>query len=247
MKIIISPAKGMEVNTDTMDWKRYPIFLEDTKKICSIIQNMSYKEVKTLWKCNDKIATLNYERFQMMDIESNLTPAILAYYGLAYQHMAPMVFTNQAYQYIESNLRILSGFYGILSPFDGVVPYRLEMQAKLSVDGKSDLYAFWGDRLYKELAKETSVIVNLASKEYSRAVEKYVSKDIKFITCIFGELVNGKIVQKSALAKMARGEMVRFMAENQITKVQQMKEFSALGFSFSEEYSSEKEMVFIKS
>lgn len=127
MKIIISPAKRMVIDTDTMDFRQKPVFLKDAKKICKTIQKMSYKEVKALWECNDKIAKLNYERFQTMDLNSTLTPAILSYDGLSYQHMAPAVFTDQAFQYIESHLRILSGFYGILSPFDGVVPYRLEM------------------------------------------------------------------------------------------------------------------------
>lgn len=246
MKIIISPAKGMEINSDTMEWTQYPVFLEDTRKLCSTIQEMSYKEVKALWECNDKIATLNYERFQKMDLDNGLTPAILAYYGLAYQHMAPMVFTDHAFQYIKSRLRILSGFYGILSPFDGVVPYRLEMQAKLSVDGHRNLYAYWGDRIYKELVKDDSLIINLASKEYSRVVERYMTKEVQFITCIFGELVGGKIKQKSAISKMARGEMVRYMAENEIEEVEQIKKFHSLGFRYREEYSSESELVFIK-
>ncbi len=246
MKIIISPAKGMDVNTDTMEWKKRPVFLEDTRKLCQAIQNLSYQEAKTLWKCNDTIATLNYERFQAMDLETSLTPAILAYHGLSFQHMAPMVFTNHAFKYIESNLRILSGFYGILAPFDGIVPYRLEMQARLSVDEKRNLYAYWGDRIYRELIQEDSVIINLASKEYSQVVEKYVSGKVQFITCIFGELIGEKIVQKSTLAKMARGEMVRFMAEKQITKVEQIKEFDRLGFLYEEKYSSDTELVFIK-
>ncbi len=246
MKIIISPAKKMNVDTDTMAWRQLPVFLEDAKKLCREIQEMSYNEAKALWGCNDKIATLNYNRFKSMELKTNLTPAILTYEGLCYQYMAPIVFSQEAYEYVEANLRILSGFYGILSPFDGVVPYRLEMQAKMHIEGKRSLYTYWGERIYKELVKEDDVIINLASKEYSRVVEKYVTKDVQFITCIFGEVIKGKIVQKSSFAKMARGEMVRFMAENEITEVEQIKEFSGLGYCYKEEYSSEKEFVFIK-
>ncbi len=236
----------MNVDTDTMAWRQLPVFLEDANNLCGAIKEMSYGEAKALWGCNDNIATLNYERFKNLELTTNLTPAILTYEGLCYQYMAPSVFSEEAYEYVEANLRILSGFYGILSPFDGVVPYRLEMQAKMAIDGKRSLYAYWGDRLYKELVKEDDVIINLASKEYSRAIEKYVTKDVQFITCTFGEVIKGKIVQKSAFAKMARGEMVRFMAENQITEVEQIKEFTGLGYCYKEELSSEKEIVFIK-
>ena len=98
--------------------------------------------------------------------------------------------------YIREHLRILSGFYGLLRPFDGVTPYRLEMQARLSVDGKKDLYAFWGGRLAEHLAAETDLVLNLASKEYSRAVEPYLPASVRFLTCTFGEWKGGKIVEK---------------------------------------------------
>ena len=97
-----------------------------------------------------------------MNLEERLTPAVLSYVGIQYQSMAPGVFTSEQWEYVNHHLRILSGFYGILNACDGVVPYRLEMQAKLPVDGCRDLYEFWGDRLYRELVKEDQVIVNLA-------------------------------------------------------------------------------------
>lgn len=136
MRIIISPAKKMNVDTDTYRVTGLPMFLEDTKQLMQEIRGLSYSEAKVLWKCNDKLAELNYQRFQDMDLEHGLTPAVLTYEGLQYQHMAPDIFTEEALSYIEEHLRILSGFYGILKPFDGVTPYRLEMQAKLSVNGK---------------------------------------------------------------------------------------------------------------
>lgn len=90
------------------------------------------------------------------------------------------------------------------------------------------------------------MILNLASKEYSRAVEKYITAKDQFITCIFGEVIKGKIIQKPAFAKMARGEMVRYMAEKQITEVEQIKSFCSLGFRYQEKYSNESQLVFIK-
>ena len=123
--------------------------------------------------------------------------------------MMPVVFTSSAMDYVREHLRILSGFYGVLSPFDGVTPYRLEMQAALSVGGSGNLYEFWGDRLYRAVLDEDRTILNLASKEYSKAVEKYLQPEDRLITIVFGELADGRVKQKGTLAKMARGEMVR--------------------------------------
>lgn len=132
-----------------------------------------------------------------------------------------------------------------ISPFDGVVPYRLEMQARMAVAKSRDLYGFWNDSIYKELTKEDHTVINLASKEYSQAVKPHLSSADTFITCTFGELDQGKIKQKGTLAKMARGEMVKFMAENHVTEIGQLKEFNALGYQYIEEFSSETEMTFV--
>lgn len=245
MKIIISPAKKMNVDTDTYRVEGLPVFLEDTKILMKEIQKLGFSDAQSLWKCNDKLAELNYFRFQEMDLERNLTPAVLTYEGLQYQHMAPEVFSEGALTYIQKNLRILSGFYGVLKPFDGVTPYRLEMQAKLSVQGKKDLYDFWGERLYRELTDGDHLILNLASKEYAKAVEKYLTPEDRFITVEFGERKDGKVKQKATLAKMARGEMVRFMAENNIQDPEEIKAFHELGFSFEGMLSDEKKIVFI--
>ena len=163
MRIIISPAKKMNVNTDIFSYNNLPIFLPQTRQITEYIQSLSFGECQKLWGCNDKIAQQNFERFQDIDLEHTLTPAILSYEGIQYQYMAPVVFSDDALIYIENHLRILSGFYGILKPFDGVTPYRLEMQAKAKINGTKDLYAFWGQRLYQELTKDDHQIINLAS------------------------------------------------------------------------------------
>jgi cytoplasmic iron level regulating protein YaaA (DUF328/UPF0246 family) len=222
-----------------------PVLLDQTRILWEGIKKLSYDEAKKLWGCNDKLAGLNYRRFAEMNLEKNITPAVLAYEGLQYQHMAPLIMTRQALDYLGDHLRILSGFYGILSPFDGVVPYRLEMQARMAVAGSRDLYGFWDNRIYKELAGEEHIIINLASKEYSQAVKPYLSSADIFVTCIFGELAHGKIKQKGTLAKMARGEMVRYMAENNVTEVRQLKKFNALGYRYIEELSTETEMTFV--
>ena len=168
MRIIISPAKKMNVDRDSLPVRDQPFFLDQTETILRELQSRSPAELQKLWKCNDAIAAVNVERLEKMDLHSRLTPAVLAYEGIQYQYMAPGVFTDQQYEYIQEHLRILSGFYGLLRPFDGVTPYRLEMQAKLSVSGAKDLYAFWNRTLAEHLFRETNCIINLASKEYSQ-------------------------------------------------------------------------------
>lgn len=246
MKIIISPAKKMNIDTDTFPARQIPEFIEDTRVLMQAVKALTYAQAKELWKCNDKLAGLNYERFQNMELEKMLTPAVISYEGLQYQHMAPVVFTAHALSYIEEHLRILSGFYGLLKPFDGVVPYRLEMQAGLSVNGCRNLYEFWNNRLYQSLPDEDRIIVNLASKEYSQCIEKYITPKDTFLTIEFGEPAGGKVRQKGTLVKMARGEMVRFMAENQIENLKDLKEFHALGFSFCAELSGKDRYVFLR-
>ena len=245
MKIIISPAKKMEICNDDILSESTPCFIEKTQILYEVLRNLSYEDLKLLLLCNDDIALLNFERYAHMNLKKNLTPAILSYNGIQYKYMAPNVFNNNEFDYLKKHLRILSGFYGILNPFDGVVPYRLEMQAKLKFDNYKNLYNFWGDSIYKELTKNDNIILNLASKEYSKTVEKYLTSKDLFITCIFGTLKDSKIKIKATEAKMARGLMVRYLAENQIENVEKIKNFSELNFSYSEEYSTEKNFVFL--
>lgn len=246
MRIILSPAKKMNENTDDLSPQGLPVFMEETEEIMRWIQSLSYEEAKKLWACNDKIAEQNYERFAKMDLYRRLTPAILSYEGIAYQYMSPSVFENGEFSYVQEHLRILSAFYGVLKPMDGVTPYRLEMQAKAKISGTKDLYTYWGDRLYREVLDDSRVIINLASKEYSKCIEKYLTEDDTFITCVFGEVSGDKIVQKGVYAKMARGEMVRYMAEHNIENLEEMKKFDRLGYRFHKELSNEKEYIFIK-
>ncbi|MFQ9514432.1 MAG: peroxide stress protein YaaA [Eubacterium sp.] len=258
MKIIISPAKKMNVDTDSLEYTDLPVFMNETQQIMGWMQKLTYDEAKKLWSCNDKIAELNFSRFREMELKRNLTPALLSYEGIQYQYMAPGVFTDQEWNYVQEHLRILSGFYGVVKPLDGVTPYRLEMQAKAKVGATKDLYDFWGDKLYEEILDSDRIILNLASKEYSKCIENYLHPEDKFVTCVFGEwkkdVVPSKdseearkqIIQKGTQAKMARGEMVRFMAENKIESLEEIKQFNRRGYMFKKEFSSEKEYVFVK-
>lgn len=246
MKIIISPAKKMRIHADDLAARGMPVYLEKTKKLLDWLKRLSYEEAKALWACSDQIAEQNYERLRDMDLERGMTPAILSYEGIQYQYMAPAVFEEHAMEYIQEHLRILSGFYGVLKPFDAVTPYRLEMQARAKVDGCKNLYEFWGDMIFREVQDEDRTILNLASREYAKCVESFLEPGDRFVTCVFGRLVDGKVKQKGTLAKMARGEMVRFMAERQITDPVGIRGFDRLGYQFDEARSTEELYVFLK-
>ena len=246
MRIIISPAKKMKADTDSFPSRDLPVFISRTEQIQARMREMSFLDLKALWKCNDKIAELNARRLRDMNLKSNLTPAILAYEGIQYRYMEPRTFTEQNLSYVQEHLRILSGFYGILRPLDGVTPYRLEIKAKLHMGEAKDLYAFWSDSIAKSLFSETNCIINLASKEYSRCVSDHLTQDVEFITCAFCERKDGKLVEKGTLCKMARGEMACYVAQNQIDQPERLKNFDRLGYRFSPENSDSKTYTFIK-
>ena len=246
MKIIISPAKTMRDNDDGFSAERTPLFLDEANQLLKVLKNYSSEELSDLMKCNKKIAELNYDRFQRMKLNEAYMPALFSYDGLQYKSMAPHVFNDKEYKYIQEHLVILSGFYGMLRPDDAIRFYRLEMQTELAVGKYKNLYEFWADKLYKELYKENGLVINLASKEYSKTIEPYLKESDRMIECVFGYLDKGKVKVKGTLAKMARGAMVRWMAENNVTDASQLKQFTEQGFCFSKELSTDNEFIYIR-
>ena len=244
MKILLSPAKRMKVDSDTLPPAGLPAFAEQAADILDWMRGQSLEELKRLWKCNDDIARQNFNRIARMDLKNGLTPAVLSYEGIAYQYMAPAVFENEQYDYIQEHLRILSAFYGVLRPMDGVTPYRLEMQAKASIGGHKNLYELWGRRLYEAVRDDNGLIINLASREYSKCIEKYLSEHDRYITVTFCEKSGGRLVTKGTYAKMARGDMVRFMAQERIEEPAGIQTYGRLGYMFRKQLSTETEYVF---
>ncbi len=244
MKIILSPAKKMITDTDSIEPVALPEFIDKTTELLSWFKDKSKEELKAIWKCNDKIAEQNFYRLENMDIYHILTPAVLSYEEIAFQYMAPSVFEDRQFEYIQNHLRILSVFYGVLKPMDGVTSYRLEMQAKVEIGDAKNLYEYWGDLLYHSVIDDSRIIINLASKEYAKCIEKYLTPQDRYITVAFCELSGDKMVTKGTYAKMARGEMVRFMAENNIDNPIEIQKFDRLGYFFRSDLSSDTEYVF---
>lgn len=247
MKIIISPARTMQVDIDSLFYKDLPKFLPQTKEILAWMKSLSYDELHKVWgNCSTQLAMKNYQRLQQMDLQTNLTPAIIAFTGLQYQYMAPSVFSDKGLNYVQANLRILSGFYGMLRPFDGIIPYRLGMGDQAPVNGHKNLYDFWGEQLYHDLYRNDDLVIDLASVEYEKVVTPYLQPQDRFIKCVFGEIVDGKVKQKATLAKMARGNMVRYLAENQIQTIGDVKQFNVGGYCFQKDLSNDTKLVFVK-
>lgn len=259
LRILISPAKKMQTSGHPRECPlplTVPIFQEQAVFLQQYLQSLSFEELHTMWNCSEKLALQNYERLFSAGLHTdspaafpaNVTKAaaLLSYEGLQYQYMAPQVFSDMQWHYAAEHLRILSGFYGILRPTDAVCPYRLEMQARFPhppahTDFRT-LYEFWGDRIAGELSD--CRILNLASAEYSKAVLPWLPKG-QIVTVVFGTLSSGKIRTKGTLAKMARGELVRQMAERNITDIEEIKKFRILDYQFSEEHSSEETYTFL--
>jgi len=245
MRIIISPAKNMRLDADGLDARGIPVFLDRAEQLLNTLRSMDYESLKKLLQCSDDIARSNYERYQEMNLHGPSAPALMAYDGIQYKYMAPQVFEWKQLEYVQEHLRILSGLYGVLKPLDGVVPYRLEMQARLRTDYCRNLYDFWGDSLAGEISRDASVVLNLASEEYAKAVRRHLPEGMPFINCIFGEPDGGRIREKGVYVKMARGEMVRFMAENNILRIDELRAFDRLGFSWNAELSTDETLVFL--
>lgn len=241
MKIILSPAKKMQTADDDFSFRDLPVMLSDTEKLLDALRKLDHDELKAVWKCSEKLASENEERIRNMDLCGRLSPALFSYVGLAYMHMAPGAMTSGGLDYLQEHLRILSGFYGVLKPFDGITPYRLEMQSV--IPGTGDLYAFWGERIYKAL--EDHLIINLASEEYSKIIRPYLGKEDRMIDIIFASAKGNRLVTKGTPAKMARGSMVYWMAENHIEDPEEIRRFDE-GWKFSPEHSGSKQYVFLE-
>lgn len=247
MQIIIAPARKMTIDTDSLPVGQLPQFLPETRQILTTLRGLTYQQAhRVWWNCSEKIARPNYRWLFEMDLTKQLTPALLAFTGLQYQYMAPGVFTTDQLAYVNSHLKILSGFYGLLRPDDGIVPYRLGMGDRLKVASAKNLYQFWGDRLARQLFTEDQVVLNLASQEYAKAVVPFQPINCRLVTCRFGKMKDGKFKQMTTRAKMARGRMVRFLTEHNATSIQTVKEFNELHFTYDPTCSSTDELVFIE-
>lgn len=244
MKIIIAPAKIMKIDRDSFPIQSKPQFLDKTRILERFLKSRSNEQLKDLWHASENVTNQSILQLENMNLDERLTPAILAFSGIQYQYMAPDLFTQPALDYIQKNLRILSGFYGMLRPFDGVCPYRLELNTKMVGFRDYSLYHFWGSDIAENLFQEDNIVIDLASKQYTRLVKPYLSQGRQLITVDFQELKNGKWKTVGVHAKMARGEMVRYIAEKQIKNPTDLQDFNDFEFQFEPDVSTKDHYVF---
>ena len=246
MKIIIAPAKKMRNDVDYLTPLQRPVFEKDAKKLWKQLKTCSLSELKKTLKTSDTIAKEAFLMYRMIDFKQAGTPALLAYDGIQYTYMAPGVFPDEYFAYVEEHLRILSGFYGILSPFDAVYPYRLELNHRIPRAGYENLYAYWGKRIYQQLTKEDHEILDLASRQYAHCITRYLSEKDRYVRCYFMEEEQGTYKEKGVYVKMARGAMVRYLAQIQGQHVEAAKGFCELGYTYREDLSKEDAYVFTR-
>ena len=245
MLVILSPAKTMKSKLEFKQQLGIPTFLKNTKEIVTILNSLSIEELKEKMKINDKIAKLNMLRYKELKFDDRGMPALLAYDGLQYKSMKAENFDKNDMDFACKHIRILSAMYGVLKPLDSIYEYRLEMQAKIQLENAPNLYKYWDDKIYKEVTKESMLIINLASNEYSKTIEKFLDHNIRYITCSFKVNKGGKLKVESTQAKMARGRMVNYIVKNRIEDATKLKEFDLDGYVYSEELSNENEYVFV--
>lgn len=243
MRIILSPAKTMR-REETILPQTVPVFSEQAQKLVNTLQSLTPQERKAVWNCSDRLAAQNEERLACMNLHGAVSPALYSYSGIAFTHLSPESLTDAEISYLQERLRILSGLYGILRPLDGIVPYRLEMGAKLETDRGTDLYSFWGSLPAEQLFSNEDTVINLASEEYSRLIRPWVKAPRIMIDVIFAEEKNGKLRIVSTAAKMARGQMTRWLAEEQTDDPREMRRFD-YGYRFAAEQSDETHYYFI--
>jgi cytoplasmic iron level regulating protein YaaA (DUF328/UPF0246 family) len=253
MKIIISPAKSLNFEKDLpTNSFSIPVFIEDSKIINENLKKKNPSQLKELMKISDKIAELNWRRnveFNTPFTNSNSRPSLFTFDGDVYNGIDAFSLDDSKISKAQSSIRILSGLYGILKPLDLMQAYRLEMGTKIKIKESKNLYEFWKkkvtDFLNEELS-ENEIFVNLASNEYSSVIDKKSLK-VKMTSPIFKDFKNGKLKIISFYAKKARGLMTRYILDNDINTVNDLKGFDYEGYCYNEQESlNSNELVFVR-
>ncbi|WP_347174037.1 peroxide stress protein YaaA [Polaribacter uvawellassae] len=252
MKIIISPAKSLDFESKVpTSLHSQPQFLDDSVKLNKKLKTLSRKKLSEFMGISDDLAALNYERNQNWNLPftpENSKQAIFAFTGEVFRGIDVNTLDSDKIPLLQDRLRILSGLYGLLKPLDLIQAYRLEMGKKLKVGRTENLYKFWGDKIAEALNEELledDLLVNLASSEYFKAVNQKVLK-VPMITPVFKDFKNGQYKTIMTFAKKARGLMVRYIIDNNITTIDALKGFNVDGYGFDENMSTETELAFTR-
>ncbi|MBP6312406.1 MAG: peroxide stress protein YaaA [Flavobacteriales bacterium] len=254
MLLLLSPAKDLStLPAPSVKGTTTPVLLEHSQPLVNKLRGFTAKRLSTLMDVNPKIAELNVERFQQWNTpftQKNATPAAMLFNGEAYRGLDARSLDANDLAFAQRYLRILSGLYGVLRPLDLMQPYRLEMGTKLKVGRTKDLYQYWGERINNVLKEDlktsdSSALINLASSEYSKAVQLDVF-EVPVITPVFKDRVGAEYKMLMAYAKHQRGAMVRHVIKHRILDPNKLKKYDGDGYRFSKEDSTETEFVFLR-
>ncbi len=254
MLALISPAKKLDFESaPTMSKHSQPKFLVNASKLAEAARKLSRSQLATSMKISDNLADLNFKRFQSFKTPfdlSNAKQAALVFNGDTYLGLKAPTFNKNDFNFAQDHLRILSGLYGLLRPLDLIQPYRLEMGARFSPPNNRNLYDFWATQLTEainvELKSHTHKnIINIASNEYFKVIDKKKLSG-NLITPVFKEIKDGEARMIGMYAKQARGMMARYMIQNQIETVEDLKKFNLGGYKFQKDQSDLNSWVFTR-
>ncbi len=255
MYIIISPAKIFKIPENTSHVSYKPLtFHEATTTLVRQLSSYTKDDLKQMMKMSEALAEVNEERYKtFFNPDQASYEAIYFFYGEVYKALKAECLSQEAISFMQNHVGILSGLYGLLKPLDRIQAYRLEMGTNLSVGEKKSLYEFWKNELTNhvlsqlEKQKEKAFLVNLASEEYSKVLDlKAISKEYPVIQISFKETNGEKYKVVGMYAKKARGQMLRFICENKIEGLEELKKFSESGYTWSEALSTKNHLVFIR-
>ena len=252
MLLLLSPAKSLDYETALPQiTATTPLFVARSAELITTLQQKSARQIAELMDLSEALDTLNVQRYKSWSPEfsdDNARPAVLAFNGDVYEGLNAKTLTPKQLQWAQSHVAILSGLYGVLRPLDLMQPYRLEMGTGLKHGKSNNLYQFWGAQIAEYLnqqlaADKEPVIVNLASQEYFKAVDKRVLK-ARVIDCVFQDYKNGQYKIISFFAKRARGLMARYAIQHQLKTPQALQAFNSEGYCFTPDASNEDTLVF---
>lgn len=252
MLILISPSKTQDFKEDYHFAKHtIPEFLDETAELNKILRKLSEKDIMELMDISGKLAKLNYERYHEFKVpldQHKAKQAIIAFKGDVYTPIDYKSYNENDYDFAQSHLRILSGFYGLLRPLDLIMAYRLEMGIALENQYGKNLYQFWGNKITDKInaickEKKYTSLVNLASNEYFAAINQELLAP-RLINVQFKKEKNGKLQVIGLLAKKARGIMTNFIIKNKITEIKDLKEFKEDNYIFRKDLSNDADYIF---
>ena len=252
MKILLSPAKSLDFKSQLPTDKSSSIcFEKEAQYLNSILRSKNPKELSDLMSISSKIADLNYERNHSWSFPftaNNARQAVYAFSGDVYRGLDAYNIDNDKIDFMQNSVRIISGLYGLIKPLDLIQPYRLEMGTKLAFDSNKNLYDFWRKKISDELNDDLvddEPVLNLASNEYFKAIDsKVIKSDI--YSANFKQFKDGTYKTVAIFSKKARGMMTRYIIDNKIRKINDLKSFDSDGYIFDENLSSEKELIFTR-